>query len=495
MQKQAASLRWCYVFAVRVPEFFYTPGFVFVVCSALAACSQGQDEDAGGTGRFDASDAGSFSDASDAGSLLDAGENSDASDAAVATGDLQLLQDGTVLVSGATTFDFGTILVDSVGVRYTFELQNQGLGPLDVASSTLSGAAVTMFHIDENAPITVPPGESTNLTITFLPTSEGVQTATITITSNDPDTPNYQVALVGTGAAPEDLEEDTDGDWTATEFIAYDTIESRIVVRVGDIDNLGFGWPNNFDPFSGQSTPAHAYPWTPTNTDPPGTDHIIVVSSFVGSPPFGQDGYTTTTSRPDNAPETISVHFDLQGSTPTSAIMQLFVDDFQASVWGADYQVTLDGVRAPFIEEILNSLVQTGPIGKLITVLFPENFVDLLADGELDLLIDDPTTGAGDGFAIDFLKLYIDVYGFKNTGTVTGIVTESGTNVPLADVRISASGVVTTTTDASGAYTLTQVPAGYVRIQATKPGYQPFERLIDLPREQTLVINPSLTSE
>src|SRR5271165_3423902 len=37
--------------------------------------------------------------------------------------------------------------------------------------------------------------------------------------------------------------------------------EADLVVRTGDINNLGFGWPDRFDPFSGKSTPGHGYPW------------------------------------------------------------------------------------------------------------------------------------------------------------------------------------------------------------------------------------------
>ena len=47
--------------------------------------------------------------------------------------------------------------------------------------------------------------------------------------------------------------------------------EADLVVRTGDINNLGFGWPQGFDPFSGNSTPFHKYPWNrdPTNLTAP----------------------------------------------------------------------------------------------------------------------------------------------------------------------------------------------------------------------------------
>jgi hypothetical protein len=134
----------------------------------------------------------------------------------------------------------------------------------------------------------------------------------------------------------------------------------------------------------------------------------MVGTSFDGHPPAGQDGYASATSRPDNLPQQIRMQYDLKGVKVSSAIIQMFVDDFQSPVWQSRFQVTLNGRRASFIEEVLNLLSQGGPIGKLITVQVPSEFLGDAAGGKLDILIDDPTTGAGDGFAIDFVRLLIN---------------------------------------------------------------------------------------
>ena len=47
--------------------------------------------------------------------------------------------------------------------------------------------------------------------------------------------------------------------------------EADLVVRTGDINNLGFGWPKNYDPFSGNSTYPHPFPWKPRPWSPDGT--------------------------------------------------------------------------------------------------------------------------------------------------------------------------------------------------------------------------------
>jgi hypothetical protein len=54
--------------------------------------------------------------------------------------------------------------------------------------------------------------------------------------------------------------------------------EADLLVRTGDINNLGFGWPDGFDPFSGKSTPGHGYPWDPRPGAPDGTDRILMGS-------------------------------------------------------------------------------------------------------------------------------------------------------------------------------------------------------------------------
>jgi hypothetical protein len=77
--------------------------------------------------------------------------------------------------------------------------------------------------------------------------------------------------------------------------------EADFVVRTGDINNLGFGWPAGFDPFSGKSTPVHRFPWTPPPNEPDGTDRILLGSAVdpteelrdpVAYNRLGSDGYS-----------------------------------------------------------------------------------------------------------------------------------------------------------------------------------------------------------
>jgi hypothetical protein len=246
---------------------------------------------------------------------------------------------------------------------------------------------------------------------------------------------------------------------------------------------MGFGWETGFDPFSGESTPGHGYPWEADPADPDGTDRIMVVSSYVGNPPCGYDGYTSYTARPTNTVRSIVLQYALPALTVTNSILQIFVDDFQAPVWCANYQVTLNGRRASFLEPIINRLDQTGPIGKLITVIVPANFMNEVATGRMEFKFDDLTTGAGDGYSIDFIKLLVNATSLP-TGGISGKVRDAGTTLAIPGAKVVAFGI-TATTDSSGFYTLTNGPAGLAFVEASASGYATTNQFADVLLGQT----------
>ncbi len=284
-----------------------------------------------------------------------------------------------------------------------------------------------------------------------------------------------------------------DGDWASKDTTLFNTPEAQLMARTGDIDNLNFGWPNNFDPFSGNSTPWHGYPWAVDSTDPGGTDRIMVITSYTGNPPYGQDGYTSNTSRPGNNVQPVVINFPADSvGVITSALLQMFVDDFQATVWGASYEVYFDNVRVPFMEAIINGLVQTGPIGRIISTQIPADVLYLLNDGELSILIDDFTSGAGDGYAIDFAKILINPTGISQVGTIQGTVRDAGNSQPLENVVVVANGLARDTTDVNGFYQIDSVLAGFVNVKTYRSGYGSDIKTVLLAAGQTLTVDFNL---
>ena len=265
---------------------------------------------------------------------------------------------------------------------------------------------------------------------------------------------------------------------------AEDVIADKICVT-GDMDNLGFGWPAGFDVFSGKSTPRHGYPWNIDPTDASGMDRIIVGSSATNK----RDGYAARTKRPENSPQPIYVNCNFSDVTIRTAVIQLFVDDFQAPVWKSKFQVTLNGKRAVFIEDAINSLNQTGPIGKLLTLQVPADFIPDIASEDFEIFIDDPTTGQGDGFAIDFIRILINPRNFTHVGIVQGQVIDAVTKQPISNALVSAGGIVSVETDYAGNFTLNGVPAGMASLTVSSYAHEDQTKTVDLPANSTKTLN------
>jgi OmpA-OmpF porin, OOP family len=264
--------------------------------------------------------------------------------------------------------------------------------------------------------------------------------------------------------------------------------EADLVVRTGDINNLGFGWPKNYDPFSGKSTFPHAFPWSPKPSSPDGTDRMLLGSGVTPADfkehPFAGDGYTSSILRPclelpdgsackgrlESMPQPILLAVGALPPKIDAVLFQIFVDDFQAPSFHSHFQVSLNGTRIPSLEQVLNAIDQTGPIGKLITVnLLPEYF-PLLQSGTLKLLIDDPTTHAQDGYAVDFVRILVNPHRFQYLVSVAVTVKDWDKGTPISGATVTAA-LQSSATDANGNCQLSGLPAGLVVVTAVSPGY------------------------
>ncbi|HEX9952031.1 MAG TPA: choice-of-anchor D domain-containing protein [Rubricoccaceae bacterium] len=98
------------------------------------------------------------------------------------------------------TVAFGDVAVGETSETETVSITNNGTEAVTITSITASGDAaftVTMTGTD----LTLDPGQSTTLTVTFAPTAHGDVTGTITIVSNAPNSPQT-INLSGTGFSP-----------------------------------------------------------------------------------------------------------------------------------------------------------------------------------------------------------------------------------------------------------------------------------------------------
>ncbi len=266
-----------------------------------------------------------------------------------------------------------------------------------------------------------------------------------------------------------------DKDWSQQSAAMKGAPDAEYVIRVGDVDNLGFGWPDDFDPFCGRMTEAHAYPWDAAKADVSGLDRILLSSKFKPAEEYacGNDGYTASYNPSTSKPVAYVIPTALlKGATVRDAFLQVFIDDFQAPSFCSKYQVTLNGTRCVECEKILNAIDQTGPVGKLVTIPLPEEFHAALTGGSPLSVTIDESTGAADGFAIDFIRLLVNRTR-ENTckGTIRGVVLDKDGNAPVAKARVTLADGTATQTDADGEFSIRDVPTGFEVVTASASGY------------------------
>lgn len=345
-------------------------------------------------------------------------------------------------------------------------------------------------------------------------------------------------------AEPEAATGDQAHDWALKYERTTGGPEADLVVRTGDINNLGFGWPRDFDPFSGNSTPTHPWPVKTPVDEPPGTDRILIgsgtspiymnlertqdkqreartvyqgrlqavyqrVASRPGpNRPSPGDGYSSlmyehcygslsmatfmaawelrdcTTDRQKTMPVPIVLPVGTFRFEVHSVLVQMFVDDFQAPLLHSHFQVSLNGTRIPPFETAINSLDQSGPIGKLVTLNLLPEYWPLLQSGNVKLVIDDPTTGARDGYAIDFVRILINPYKLKYQVSLQASVIDADKNSAIPGATVAAS-LTSSTTDKHGQCKLQGLPAGLVTAIASAPGYDEQSIPVDIAAGQT----------
>jgi len=117
-----------------------------------------------------------------------------------------------------TSKDFGSVQVSTSSAPQTFNVTNIGTANLTVGTITITGPNSDQFskQNDNISGQTITPGGWATLQVVFSPTSVGLKSATLNITSNDPDENPFTVDLSGTGtsAPSEPVAEATDSGGT-----------------------------------------------------------------------------------------------------------------------------------------------------------------------------------------------------------------------------------------------------------------------------------------
>lgn len=97
--------------------------------------------------------------------------------------------------SGSNPYDYGEIQTGSSS-NHAFTIQNTGSATLSISGAPVSG---TGFSVVGSVPSSISAGGNATITVRFVPSSVGNFTGTLSINSNDPDTPTLSIGLAGKG--------------------------------------------------------------------------------------------------------------------------------------------------------------------------------------------------------------------------------------------------------------------------------------------------------
>jgi Mg-chelatase subunit ChlD len=297
--------------------------------------------------------------------------------------------------------------------------------------------------------------------------------AAVLILSAAAGMPKAQAETVPGQAAP--------ASWSDPAERVVDGPEGDVVIRVGDIDNVGVGFEPGYDPFSGANTEPHEWPRKPEADDPPATDRMLIGSHLAKNydQAGGGDGYHQSVELPSGVVPPIVIPVAPLTTPVRQALVQIFIDDFQSPSFQSRWQATLDGQPLPLWDRVFAHIDQSGPIGKLVSLRVPEAMLPKLAQApSVSLLIDDSTTVAGDGISIDFVRLMINPIIINPVDVVITVISaETYDPIPNAMVQ---SALAEGLTDADGRLTLKGIPAGLVVALADASGFEPGTGSVDV---------------
>lgn len=127
--------------------------------------------------------------------------------------DIQLEGNSTVIADGSTSTSttdntsFGSVNYVSGTIQKTFTIRNNGSASLSLTGSpivAISGTNASDFTVStQPASSSVGINGTTTFIVTFDPSAVGIRSATVSISSNDPDENPYDFVIQGTGLNPE----------------------------------------------------------------------------------------------------------------------------------------------------------------------------------------------------------------------------------------------------------------------------------------------------
>ncbi|HVZ60380.1 MAG TPA: choice-of-anchor D domain-containing protein, partial [Terriglobales bacterium] len=141
---------------------------------------------------------------------------------------------GPVISINPLSVTFANRNLNTTSPASTVSIGNTGNGDLIISSLSISGANAAEFAVTSaGLPLTINPGGSTLVSVTFTPTTAGLRSASLNVGTNAPGSPNV-VALSGTGIGPAVLVNPTALDFGS---LAVNTTSNPTQVTVSNSGN------------------------------------------------------------------------------------------------------------------------------------------------------------------------------------------------------------------------------------------------------------------
>ncbi len=160
--------------------------------------------------------------------------------------------------------DFGLVAQGQTGTQY-FTLTNRGTGDLIIESVTMEGSENFSIMTDVSG-VSYGLEQSSTVVVTYTPTAETGDNATITILSNDPDESEQTVALLGNGGG--------DFEYPEAKFPCPEEVDPPTTVHLNAQNSSD---PQGYEPLT--------YEWT-LLSQPPGSTTTIEEPTLEYTPLF-----------------------------------------------------------------------------------------------------------------------------------------------------------------------------------------------------------------
>lgn len=212
------------------------------------------------------------------------------------------------------SLDFGAIVIGSTATKTT-QVQNTGTADLNVTVIDRCTGTSTEFTWSPPAPLTVTPGSSQTLTVTYAPVDAGTDSGCLNLASNDPNTNPAVLNLTGSGVTQPPL---TEFDFDIQKFTATNQFNLKGVGKGHEVKfhlwvfNEGTDTGTSPATLVGMQNGQQVYSETINISVPPGETVMFRFPSFK---PTAMGDITWTVTVEDN-------DADVDQATATTAIRQ-----------------------------------------------------------------------------------------------------------------------------------------------------------------------------